>query len=147
VLAFGSSIKSVRLELSTPFLAIGLSIAKPSSNTFSITAIRLLWSGTLTNQHPQHQRRLQLLNSPTVAPHRHLEEQVSDATQALDQEEDKEDSLTALSEKHRVRRRTLLKHSSLLELLELPSLMDARVRSNRDDRDRKIRGWVCESTK
>jgi conserved oligomeric Golgi complex subunit 8 len=29
-----------------------------------------------------------------------------------------------------VRRRTLLQHSSLLELLELPSLMDACVRSN-----------------
>lgn len=39
-------------------------------------------------------------------------------------------SLASLSEKHRVRRRTLLQHSSLLELLELPSLMDACVRSN-----------------
>eukprot|EP00545_Synedropsis_sp_CCMP1620_P013604 CAMPEP_0119009802 /NCGR_PEP_ID=MMETSP1176-20130426/4611_1 /TAXON_ID=265551 /ORGANISM="Synedropsis recta cf, Strain CCMP1620" /LENGTH=605 /DNA_ID=CAMNT_0006962379 /DNA_START=31 /DNA_END=1848 /DNA_ORIENTATION=- len=39
-------------------------------------------------------------------------------------------SLADLSEKHRVRRRTLLQHSSLLELLELPSLMDACVRSN-----------------
>jgi conserved oligomeric Golgi complex subunit 8 len=38
--------------------------------------------------------------------------------------------LSDLSEKHRVRRRTLLQHSSLLELLELPSLMDACVRSN-----------------
>jgi conserved oligomeric Golgi complex subunit 8 len=52
------------------------------------------------------------------------------AQQALEQEEDKEDSLAALSERHRVRRRTLLQHSSLLELLELPSLMDACVRSN-----------------
>ena len=39
-------------------------------------------------------------------------------------------SLAVLSERHRVRRRTLLQHSSLLELLELPSLMDACVRSN-----------------
>eukprot|EP00547_Thalassionema_nitzschioides_P004866 CAMPEP_0194199522 /NCGR_PEP_ID=MMETSP0156-20130528/512_1 /TAXON_ID=33649 /ORGANISM="Thalassionema nitzschioides, Strain L26-B" /LENGTH=547 /DNA_ID=CAMNT_0038924431 /DNA_START=23 /DNA_END=1669 /DNA_ORIENTATION=+ len=39
-------------------------------------------------------------------------------------------TLAELSEKHRVRRRTLLQHSSLLELLELPSLMDACVRSN-----------------
>lgn len=39
-------------------------------------------------------------------------------------------TLSDLSEKHRVRRRTLLQHSSLLELLELPSLMDACVRSN-----------------
>ena len=39
-------------------------------------------------------------------------------------------SLAVLSEKHRVRRRTLLQHSALLELLELPSLMDACVRSN-----------------
>lgn len=39
-------------------------------------------------------------------------------------------SLASLSEKHQVRRRTLLQHSSLLELLELPSLMDACVRSN-----------------
>jgi len=61
---------------------------------------------------------------------------VSSTQQALEQEEEdgpgraRENSLAALSEKHRVRRRTLLQHSSLLELLELPSLMDACVRSN-----------------
>ena len=59
-----------------------------------------------------------------------VETQVSVAEQALDQEEESENSLASLSEKHRVRRRTLLQHSSLLELLELPSLMDACVRSN-----------------
>mmetsp|Transcript_13099 Transcript_13099/g.14732 ORF Transcript_13099/g.14732 Transcript_13099/m.14732 type:complete len:671 (-) Transcript_13099:192-2204(-) len=37
-------------------------------------------------------------------------------------------SMAILAEKHRMRRRTLLQHSSLLELLELPSLMDACVR-------------------
>jgi conserved oligomeric Golgi complex subunit 8 len=51
---------------------------------------------------------------------------VDDATRALDQEQS---SLAQLSENHRVRRRTLLQHSSLLELLELPSLMDACVRA------------------
>jgi hypothetical protein len=59
-----------------------------------------------------------------------LDSQVSKSQHALEQEEDSESSLAALSEKHRVRRRTLLQHSSLLELLELPSLMDACVRSN-----------------
>ena len=59
-----------------------------------------------------------------------VESQVTTAQQALEQEEESESSLAALSEKHRVRRRTLLQHSSLLELLELPSLMDACVRSN-----------------
>ncbi len=39
-------------------------------------------------------------------------------------------SLAALAEKHRMRRRTLLQHSSLLELLEMPSLMDACVRGH-----------------
>ena len=39
-----------------------------------------------------------------------------------------DNSLSSLTEKHRLRRRTLLQHSSLLELLELPSLMDACVR-------------------
>lgn len=39
-------------------------------------------------------------------------------------------SLAVLSERHRVRRRTLLQHSSLIELLELPSLMDACIRSH-----------------
>jgi conserved oligomeric Golgi complex subunit 8 len=39
-------------------------------------------------------------------------------------------SLSILSERHRVRRRTLLQHASLIELLELPSLMDACIRSN-----------------
>ena len=59
-----------------------------------------------------------------------VEEKVQNAQQVLEQDEDKETSLAVLSEKHRVRRRTLLQHSSLLELLELPSLMDASVRSN-----------------
>ena len=59
-----------------------------------------------------------------------VESQIASAQQALEQEEESESSLAALSEKHRVRRRTLLQHSSLLELLELPSLMDACVRSN-----------------
>lgn len=63
-----------------------------------------------------------------------LDAQVSLTKQALEQEEGGGDeqhmSLAALSEKHRVRRRTLLQHSSLLELLELPSLMDACVRSS-----------------
>ena len=53
------------------------------------------------------------------------------AQQTLEQDEDATDtSLAVLSEKHRVRRRTLLQHSALLELLELPSLIDACVRSN-----------------
>ena len=65
-----------------------------------------------------------------------VDSNVSSTQEALEQEEDespgrvRETSLAALSEKHRVRRRTLLQHSSLLELLELPSLMDACVRSN-----------------
>lgn len=59
-----------------------------------------------------------------------VEPKVLNAQQYLEQDEDKDTSLAVLSEKHRVRRRTLLQHSSLLELLELPSLMDACVRSN-----------------
>jgi hypothetical protein len=55
-----------------------------------------------------------------------VEPEVSNVQQALEDG----NSLSDLSEKHRVRRRTLLQHSSLLELLELPSLMDACVRSN-----------------
>lgn len=38
-------------------------------------------------------------------------------------------SLSALAERHRLRRRTLLQHGSLLELLELPALMDACLRA------------------
>ena len=53
------------------------------------------------------------------------EDKVSPAQEALEK-----DALQQLSENHRLRRRTLLQHSSLLELLELPSLMDACVRSN-----------------
>ncbi len=44
--------------------------------------------------------------------------------------EGKGSTLSNLTEKHRLRRRTLLQHSSLLELLELPSLMDACVRGH-----------------
>ena len=81
------------------------------------------------------QRRGQALESSLkelLASIKTVEKQVTDAQQSLEQEEEekREDSLSALSEKHRVRRRTLLQHSSLLELLELPSLMDACVRSN-----------------
>lgn len=79
------------------------------------------------------QRRGQALESSLkelLASIKGVEKEVAEAQQSLEQEEEKEDSLSALSEKHRVRRRTLLQHSSLLELLELPSLMDACVRSN-----------------
>ena len=54
-----------------------------------------------------------------------LENHVAPSQEALEK-----DTLGQLSENHRLRRRTLLQHSSLLELLELPSLMDACVRSN-----------------
>lgn len=54
-----------------------------------------------------------------------LENNVASSQEALEK-----DALGQLSENHRLRRRTLLQHSSLLELLELPSLMDACVRSN-----------------
>jgi conserved oligomeric Golgi complex subunit 8 len=61
---------------------------------------------------------------------KNVESKVVEAKQALEQDEENETSLAVLSENHRVRRRTLLQHSSLLELLELPSLMDACVRSS-----------------
>ena len=38
------------------------------------------------------------------------------------------ETLNKLANKHKMRRQTLLQHSSLLELLEIPSLMDACVR-------------------
>jgi conserved oligomeric Golgi complex subunit 8 len=41
-----------------------------------------------------------------------------------------DDALASRVEQHRVRRRTLLQHAALLELLELPNLMDACVRSS-----------------
>jgi hypothetical protein len=59
-----------------------------------------------------------------------VQAKVATTKQLLEQEEDSDKSLASLSEKHRIRRRTLLQHSSLLELLELPSLMDACVRSS-----------------
>lgn len=59
-----------------------------------------------------------------------VQTQVGAAQHWLEQEEDSDKSFASMSEKHRIRRRTLLQHSSLLELLELPSLMDACVKSN-----------------
>eukprot|EP00557_Chaetoceros_sp_GSL56_P007873 CAMPEP_0176487598 /NCGR_PEP_ID=MMETSP0200_2-20121128/6231_1 /TAXON_ID=947934 /ORGANISM="Chaetoceros sp., Strain GSL56" /LENGTH=145 /DNA_ID=CAMNT_0017884465 /DNA_START=139 /DNA_END=573 /DNA_ORIENTATION=- len=59
--------------------------------------------------------------------------QVEESIHCLDiesPENKSEHSLSTLTEKHRLRRRTLLQHSSLLELLELPSLMDACVRGH-----------------
>ena len=73
--------------------------------------------------------------------------QVETSQQALEQEEADERSLAALSEKHRVRRRTLLQHSSLLELLELPSLMDACVRSNLYDEAHDMMMGTCNVNK
>ncbi|CAB9524998.1 Golgi complex subunit 8 [Seminavis robusta] len=79
------------------------------------------------------QRRGQALEAALkelLASVKNVASQMDTAQQSLEQDEDQEESLAALSERHRVRRRTLLQHSSLLELLELPSLMDACVRSN-----------------
>ena len=75
-------------------------------------------------------KELETALSDLLAVIQNTQTQVETSQQALEQEEADERSLAALSEKHRVRRRTLLQHSSLLELLELPSLMDACVRSN-----------------
>ncbi|KAL7434635.1 hypothetical protein ACHAXH_005176 [Discostella pseudostelligera] len=50
--------------------------------------------------------------------------------------------LADLAEKHRLRRRMLVHHSSLLELLELPSLMDACVRSSLYDDALSIAGFA-----
>lgn len=61
---------------------------------------------------------------------KNVESRIESVQLNLDQSDDQDKSLAVLSERHRVRRRTLLQHSSLLELLELPSLMDACVRSN-----------------
>ncbi len=68
-----------------------------------------------------------------------------------DDEDDDEDGrpiqsasalLADLAEKHRLRRRMLVHHSSLLELLELPSLMDACVRSSLYDDALSIAGFA-----
>uniref|UniRef100_A0A7S4AIA0 Conserved oligomeric Golgi complex subunit 8 n=1 Tax=Pseudo-nitzschia australis TaxID=44445 RepID=A0A7S4AIA0_9STRA len=81
-------------------------------------------------------RALEVSLEGLLATVQSVESIVVSTQEALEQEEEdgpgraRENSLAALSEKHRVRRRTLLQHSSLLELLELPSLMDACVRSN-----------------
>lgn len=91
------------------------------------------------------QRRGQALESSLkelLSSIKEVEAQVENGQQCLEQEEEKEDSLAALSERHRVRRRTLLQHSSLLELLELPSLMDACVRSNLYEEALSIAGFA-----
>ena len=58
--------------------------------------------------------------------------EVDDGNHEVDGDGDnqKRSRLTELAEKHKMRRRTLLQHSSLLELLEMPSLMDACVRGH-----------------
>ncbi|KAL3906359.1 MAG: hypothetical protein SGILL_009301, partial [Bacillariaceae sp.] len=76
-------------------------------------------------------RALELALEELLEKVQSIDSDVTSTKEALEQEEDGNDNtLAALSEKHRVRRRTLLQHSSLLELLELPSLMDACVRSS-----------------
>jgi len=85
---------------------------------------------------------LELALKDLLASVKNVEEMVSTSQHALEQEEESDSSLAALSEKHRVRRRTLLQHSSLLELLELPSLMDACVRSNLYEEALSIAGFA-----
>lgn len=67
---------------------------------------------------------------------------VSTTQLSLEQDEDNDTSLATISDKHRVRRRTLLQHSTLLELLELPSLMDACVKSQLYDEALSIAGFA-----
>jgi hypothetical protein len=67
---------------------------------------------------------------------------VASAQESLQNSPDDEAGLSALAERHRLRRRTLLQHSSLLELLELPSLMDACVRSGLYDEALSIAGFA-----
>lgn len=85
---------------------------------------------------------LELALKDLLSSVKNVEEMVSTSQTALEQEEESDSSLAALSEKHRVRRRTLLQHSSLLELLELPSLMDACVRSNLYEEALSIAGFA-----
>ena len=58
----------------------------------------------------------------------------------LDQN-DHDSSLAELSERHRIRRRCLLNHAALIELLELPSLMDACMRSDLFEEALNIAGF------
>ena len=67
---------------------------------------------------------------------------VASAQESLQNSPDDDAGLSALAEHHRLRRRTLLQHSSLLELLELPSLMDACVRSGLYDEALSIAGFA-----
>lgn len=55
-----------------------------------------------------------------------------------------ENALADLTERHRVRRRTLLQHASLLELLELPVLLDACVRSHMYDEALQIAAFSTQ---
>ena len=59
-----------------------------------------------------------------------------------DGDNQKRSRLTELAEKHKMRRRTLLQHSSLLELLEMPSLMDACVRGHLYEEGLSIAGFA-----
>jgi hypothetical protein len=88
-------------------------------------------AGTFVTVERRGRAMQEALNDLLQVSIKKAESLVENAQNTLDQDDDdKETSLAVLSERHRVRRRTLLQHSSLLELLELPSLMDACVRSN-----------------
>ena len=82
--------------------------------------------------HVGHAQQLEASSTTGVAEESTMdpEDNDNDPDAAIAQLFQNRPSLAELSEKHRVRRRTLLQHSALLELLELPSLMDACVRSN-----------------
>jgi conserved oligomeric Golgi complex subunit 8 len=78
-----------------------------------------------------------VINNEALLSQKKLEQNEEEELEVGDDDEDKNysskqrtPSLSTLAERHRVRRRTLLQHSALIELLELPSLMDACIRSN-----------------
>lgn len=55
-----------------------------------------------------------------------------------------QNALGDLTERHRIRRRTLLQHASLLELLELPVILDACVRSQMYDEALQIAAFSTQ---
>lgn len=77
----------------------------------------------------QNAKQSLLEQSNTTTKKKDNEEKTDDIDMIM-KDDSKCNNLSTLTERHRIRRRTLLQHSALLELLELPSLMDACVRSN-----------------
>lgn len=89
---------------------------------------------TLTQRTAEHTHVLLSVHRRSQALHKELNKLLQELNSSQIEDEvrssleQRAEDMSNVAERHKMRRRTLLQHSTLLEILEIPSLMDACVR-------------------